>query len=225
MERPNYYAVIPAEVRYAKIPDGAKLLYGEVTALSSKEGYCWASNAHFAELYGVGANTISSWVNILKENGFVYVSLEKNSMRKIYLDPSKKLDTPSRKIVNPPHEKLDTSIKDSITLSNGVAPAPHLEIREVHEEDERPKRVTKAKYADAKIAFSWLPNQQKSWDRNITELECGLLLFGRGESAVRSFVKYVQSHQNDDFFNWTFVKPSDYERKWEDIKAYAKRNS
>ena len=44
-EKPNYYAIIPAEIRYdKKLTPNSKLLYGEITALANKEGYCWAGN-------------------------------------------------------------------------------------------------------------------------------------------------------------------------------------
>tara|TARA_R100000742_G_C4279010_1_gene102656 strand:- start:3640 stop:4266 length:627 start_codon:yes stop_codon:yes gene_type:complete len=68
---PTYYAIIPAHVRYAKIKPHAKLLYGEITALSNKEGYCFASNKYFADLYSVTKNTISLWIKELETNKFI----------------------------------------------------------------------------------------------------------------------------------------------------------
>lgn len=75
--KPNYYAIIPAEVRYSNLKPNAKLLYGEITALSSKEGYCFATNSYFATLYDVTKNTISLWVSQLNKQGFVSVELIK----------------------------------------------------------------------------------------------------------------------------------------------------
>ena len=90
MESPNYYAIIPAEVRYSNINPSAKLLYGELTALSHKEGYCFASNNYFSELYGVSKNTISLWIKALNEIGFVTIEMKyKNKQiieRRIYLN-------------------------------------------------------------------------------------------------------------------------------------------
>ena len=68
-EKPGYYAIIPAGVRYDKqLPQGAKLLYGEITALTNKNGYCWASNDYFAKLYSVSIGTIKSWLKCLEDN-------------------------------------------------------------------------------------------------------------------------------------------------------------
>lgn len=85
---PAYYAVIPADVRYADaIQPNAKLLYGEITALCNQEGHCWASNDYFAELYGVTASTISRWISALEKQGYIHtemVATEKGSERHIY---------------------------------------------------------------------------------------------------------------------------------------------
>lgn len=73
---PNYYSVIPASVRYDKnLPMGARLLYGEITALSNKEGYCWASNAYFAELYETSKRTVSNWISSLVNQGHIKIEL------------------------------------------------------------------------------------------------------------------------------------------------------
>ena len=72
----NYYAVIPAEVRYSKnLKPNEKLMYGELTALANDKGYCYASNLYFSNLYNAKKNTISRWVSNLAKNGFIDVKL------------------------------------------------------------------------------------------------------------------------------------------------------
>ena len=70
--KPNYYAIIPASVRYdERLPPNAKLLYGEITALCNKEGRCWASNNYFAELYGMTKKSISRLIQQLHVIGYI----------------------------------------------------------------------------------------------------------------------------------------------------------
>lgn len=76
-EKPNYYAVIPAEVRYDnELRANEKLLYGEITALAQKTGECWASNKYFSELYEVKPNAIATWIRHLKEKEYILVDYE-----------------------------------------------------------------------------------------------------------------------------------------------------
>jgi len=100
MDKPNYYAIIPAEVRYSNLKPNAKLLYGEITALSGKLGYCYATNNYFAELYDVSKNTISSWISDLKKLGFITVNVERNAKKQIIkrcIGITKKMDSPIHK--------------------------------------------------------------------------------------------------------------------------------
>ena len=85
--QPSYYAIIPATVRYDKeLCPNAKLLYGEITALSNKEGYCWSTNNYFSKLYEVSTRTISRWVNELVEKGYLISKLIRDENTKQILE-------------------------------------------------------------------------------------------------------------------------------------------
>lgn len=82
----NYYAIIPAVVRYDnELTDKAKLLYGEITCLCSKEGYCFATNNYFAKLYRCTTRAIQNTISKLQERGYIRVVIENNFERKIFL--------------------------------------------------------------------------------------------------------------------------------------------
>ena len=76
MEQPNYYAIIPANVRYdSDLTPNAKLLYGEITALCDKNGRCWATNSYFANLYDLSQISISRLIKNLKDKGYIEVEI------------------------------------------------------------------------------------------------------------------------------------------------------
>ncbi len=119
MNEPNYYAIIPAPVRYCEdITPNAKLLYGEISALCKQEGFCWATNTYFANLYKVGSSTISEWVSSLSRNRFIRISIDpsKGNERKIFLndDPHRHLPmTSSGKSVEGSSGKTDSHIEST----------------------------------------------------------------------------------------------------------------
>lgn len=90
-EQPNYYSIIPAHVRYDKeLKPMEIIMYGELTALSNKYGYSYASNNYFAELYNVHKKTVSTWISHLKDKGYIdTVVIRDENMtvteRKIYI--------------------------------------------------------------------------------------------------------------------------------------------
>lgn len=104
--KPSYYGIVPANVRYCKtIPDGAKLLYSEITALCNQKGYCFASNSYFSELYGKSTITISRWFSALAKHGFITVDIDSkdNHTRKVYLNHTliKNDKAPLSKMIKP----------------------------------------------------------------------------------------------------------------------------
>lgn len=76
-DRPNYYAIIPAEVRYNEnLNSSQKLFYGEITALTFKTGECWASNNYFARLYKISPSLISNWLKALETEKLITIEYE-----------------------------------------------------------------------------------------------------------------------------------------------------
>ena len=72
MQKPNYYAVIPAEVRYNKnLTPNAKLLYAEITALCNMNGKCIASTQYFCKLYEVSRGAVQNWLKMLEDNDYI----------------------------------------------------------------------------------------------------------------------------------------------------------
>ena len=108
-ERPSYYAIIPADVRYDKeLTPNAKLLYGEITALCGKDGHCWAENRYFADLYGVSKTSISKWIKALSDKGYISCEL-------VYKKGTKEIERRYIRIVSyPVEEKLSTPIEEKL---------------------------------------------------------------------------------------------------------------
>lgn len=125
MEKPNYYAVIPANVRYDKdLTANAKLLYGEISALCDKGGYCWATNSYFANLYGLSQISISRLIKTLKDKGYIEVKISyidgTNGIDKRYIQICKEsINKNDNTPINKNVKENNTSINNtSITKEN-----------------------------------------------------------------------------------------------------------
>ena len=74
MEKPSFFAVLPAAVRYdARLSASEKIFFSEITALTEVEGYCYAANAYFCELYGTSERTVQRWLEHLQSAGYIEV--------------------------------------------------------------------------------------------------------------------------------------------------------
>lgn len=123
----NYYAIIPADVRYADIPANAKLLYWEITALTNKEWYCRANNTYFAKLYKKSNVSISKWISVLQENWFINIEIisEEWNKRKIYIwnfnTSQTKVKEVLKKSLRPIKEKFKHNNKYNNTSNNNIS--------------------------------------------------------------------------------------------------------
>jgi len=128
-ENPSYWAVIPAPVRYDKyLTQGAKLLYGEISVLTRKEGYCWATNSYFSELYGVTNKTISNWINMLCDRGYIKSTMKykENSkeieQRRLYMtfpDPMEiSVNTYKQNLQGGMEENVNTPMEENVKDNN-----------------------------------------------------------------------------------------------------------
>ena len=134
MDKPGYYAVIPADVRYDdQLPANAKLLYGEISALVGKDGFCYAGNDYFQQLYGLSERTVRGLIGKLQERGYLQVELEKDGKtgqvirRKLWLKESMADERPPAKICPTPGKNLphpgaeifqDTLLETNTSITN-----------------------------------------------------------------------------------------------------------
>ena len=121
-EKPNYYAIIPAEVRYnTQLRASEKLLFGEITALSNATGICTASNSYFASLYDVVPSAITKWISDLAKYDYIKVEYELSGKeikkRIIRLSGTHKYDEVFTKVV----EGYSQKAKENNTSNNNTS--------------------------------------------------------------------------------------------------------
>jgi len=111
MQKPNYYAVIPAEVRYSKkLTPNAKLLYAEITALCNMNGKCTASTQYFCKLYEVSRSSIQNWLKLLEDNKYIVRDVK-------YKQGSREIESRSIRLVDNPMLKISTD-NTNINITN-----------------------------------------------------------------------------------------------------------
>lgn len=122
-EQPSYYAILEADVRYDKnLSSTAKLIYAEITALTQKEGYAWASNKWFADNFGISPSQVSRIVSQLVEAGYIDIEVKDKYLRKITLRKNriplrKNAQGVTQKAQTPPTQKAqdnNTSVNNKL---------------------------------------------------------------------------------------------------------------
>ncbi len=93
--KPAFFAVLPPWVRYdPKLRPNAKLLYAEITAGCDVTGYCWATNAHFSDVFGIALRTVSDLISTLADGGYLRLDIIRDpknneiTERRIFINPN-----------------------------------------------------------------------------------------------------------------------------------------
>lgn len=122
MESPNYYAVIPATVRYdSRLKANEKLLYAELTALAKRDGFAWPSNQYLSDLYQVSKETVSRWLSELQDYGYIKICIDKeagNQRRIIVFENQEVLRKNARGIDKNIKVPIDENVKHNNTSIN-----------------------------------------------------------------------------------------------------------
>ena len=134
----SFYYVVPDAVMFCEgLTDKSRLIYGLITGLCTENGYCWANNNYFAELFKVSTETISRSISLLEKHGFVevIVEAEKGNSRKIYLTESGII--PNNKNIKRSQQKhQEVLTKTSRGLDENVKHNTKVNIKENNKERE-----------------------------------------------------------------------------------------
>ena len=173
-EKPNYYAIIPAEVRYSKtLTPNAKLLYAEITALCNMNGKCTASTEYFCRVYEVSRASIQNWLSLLEKNGYITrVLIYRQGSKEILSRYIKLVDKPSLKMCtdNTNINITNTNLTDSNTKVGFVKPTI-IDIKEYCKE--RKNNVDAETFFDFYESNGWKvgKNSMKNWKASVRTWE------------------------------------------------------
>ena len=161
------FVILPVRVCFDKsLTPLARLLYGLIASLSTKDGFCWARNSFFAERFGVNQATISRAIAALAQGKYIRLEFEGagNEIRRIYTLDEKvkgydeKIKAPCEKSQGP----IDEKVKQIITSDKNKNICAFAQFWEAY-----PKKRDKAR---ARKAFDKLSPDQALLDQILSSL-------------------------------------------------------
>ena len=235
MERPGYYGILPASIRYdKKLKPMEKIMYSELTALSNKNGYCNATNSYFAELYEVSKNTVSLWISDLEKAGYIKTKLIYEAgtkiikERRIYIsDPiTKNDDTYHEKEVDPITKNDDTPITKNREDNNTSINNTRIILKE--NKKEKPELIDfitsqdiSKEYEDKLLEFLEYRKKIKKPIKTVRAINCILNEFkNTGEKHAISCIDFAMDREyigvKADYIKISKAQKAEIEVKWGD---------
>lgn len=211
----NYYAVIPATVRYDKrLKFAERLLYGEITALANRNGYCYAQNRYFAELYNVSIETISRWLSHLQQQGYIQIEIKRNDNKEIIARYIYIVDTPYCQKNQYPYclksqEGIDEKVKEN-NINNNIDDLFNLIINNsIHIPSEFYLVLEKLDFIYTLDILQQISEENKQKIKEIIyTLYCiynsnfkSILSIIERETLVKLYIS-CKDHNTNDFFNY-----------------------
>ena len=203
------FGIIPFYLSIDKsIPDGAKLLFSDMWLAQLQKGYCSLSNSELAEIRNVSTRTITSWVNLLKENGWIktqYVLTKQGEIkqRNIYLNPKPEINNINEKI----------SEADFYTPRNQFPYPLETSFHTYNIREEISNKILKNTKKEQPIENN-IPTSGSPSSPNVDELSANV------SSIKPKKVKKLKDYEKDELFLSTWKTLPEYMRGCGPVKAY-----
>ena len=238
----SYYAVIPATVRYDNsVVPGAKLLYGEITALCNEKGYCWATNDYFSRLYSVSKRTISTWIKSLCDAGHISAEfvMDKNThkvklrclkvVEENFVTLTKESSRPSRSKLHEPHEEnfAENNTKN-ITINNtlnNISSSQIFEEPKICDNDVKKKKDFEADsdpYLLAKFLEKCITENNPKFPQNESQRQLWAkdfdLMIRRDKIDADDIAEIIDWCQNDSFWRSNILSGKKVREKYQQLR-------
>ena len=197
----------------------AQALYMWLCSYANESDECFPSRATLAADVGVSPRTIDAALELLIGASLVKKQVrykENEQLSNLYTvivkEGGAEFARGGAEFALPPVQNLRTELNPILTQTSG----DKLRVESYSLKEEEPRARSKAKYPHAKEVFGWFPRPEKSWQIDTTQLKHAELLHERGEARVKKALVFVAKHKDDEYFP-KITKPSDLERKWNDL--------
>ncbi len=210
------YGIMPNEVLFdEELSSTAKLVFVYISSLCASRGYCFATNDHFAEKFGITPSQISRHISSL--SNYIDIQDSTSAKRRIYLrknayEPTQKPQGNLRK--NRKHNITNEYYKDNIT-NNNTSPAKAVE----KEVDAMALKLAVDFLLDIYSRYQWLENQtvqkkvkkQSEMYENIEKLH---RIDGFDYETIYAVIEWVK---NDSFWRSNILSGSKLRKQFSNL--------